>query len=72
MMIILVVLVFGVVGILQTLRLIKLKYWRELIAFSLLHIVAFTLSLLYVLGVQIPSPMPIIKYVVQDVLHIKY
>jgi putative effector of murein hydrolase LrgA (UPF0299 family) len=72
MMIFLVLFVFSVVGILQSLALIKKKYWRELVAFALLHTMAFTLSLLYVMGVPIPSPMPFLKYMVQDVLHIKY
>jgi hypothetical protein len=72
MMIILVVLVFFTVAIFQVRALIKQKYWRELVAFALLHTKAFTLSLLYVMGVQIPSPMPLLKYVVQDVLHIMY
>jgi hypothetical protein len=71
-MIFLVILVFGAVALLQIPALVKQKYWRELIAFSLLHIIAFTLSLLYVSGVLLPSPMPFLKYVVQDVLHIKY
>lgn len=72
MMVILVVLVFITVGVLQAASLWKKKYWREFIVFSFLHTVAFILSLLYVLGVQIPSPMPTLKYVVEDVLHIKY
>jgi hypothetical protein len=72
MMVFLVMFVFTTVGVLQISILLKKKYWRELIAFSLLHTVAFVLSLLYVLGVQIPSPMPVIKYIVVDVLHIKY
>lgn len=72
MMIVLVVIVFGVVGVLQTLALVKQKYWRELVVFVLLHTMAFGLSLLYVMGVPIPSPMPLVKYVVDDVLHIKY
>jgi hypothetical protein len=72
MMILLVMFVFGAVGILQTLALIKQKYWRELVVFALLHTMAFGLSMLYVMGVQIPSPMPLVKYVVEDVLHIKY
>jgi hypothetical protein len=71
-MVFLIVFVFIIVALLQIPVLIKKKYWRELIAFSVLYIVAFGLSMLYVLGVQIPSPMPAIKYVIEDILHIKY
>jgi hypothetical protein len=71
-MIILVGLVFFTIAIFQVRALVKQKYWRELVVFVLLHTVAFTLSMLYVMGVQIPSPMPGLKYVVEDVLHIKY
>ena len=68
----LIIFIFGVVAFLQILILLKKRYWRELIVFSLLHTAAFVLSLLYVLGVQIPSPMLFIKYVIENVLHIKY
>lgn len=72
MLIFLVVFVFLTVGVLQVRVLVKQKFWRELIVFALLHTMAFTLSLLYVLGVKIPSPMPVIRYMIEDVLHIKY
>jgi hypothetical protein len=71
-MIFFVIFVFGAVAVLQIRALVRQKYWRELVAFSLLHAMAFVLSLLYVSGVQIPSPMPFVKYVVEDVLQIKY
>jgi hypothetical protein len=71
-MIFLVILIFIAVAVFQIRALVKQKYWRELVVFALLHTMALTLSLLYVMGVQIPSPMPVLKYVVEDVLHIKY
>ncbi len=63
---------FIVVGILQISTLVKKRFWRELIVFSTLYIIAFGLSLLYVSGVQLPSPMQAIKYVIEDILHLKY
>jgi hypothetical protein len=71
-MIFLIVLIFSTVAVFQIPPLVKQKYWRELAVFSILHATALVLSLLYVSGVPIPSPMPFLKYVIQDVLHIKY
>lgn len=71
-MIVMVNLIFFGVAFFQILILVKKKYWRELITFSALYIIALLLSWLYVLGVQIPSPMEAIKYVIEDVLHLKY
>ncbi|HBF39006.1 MAG TPA: hypothetical protein DDW50_17020 [Firmicutes bacterium] len=64
--------IFITVAIFQIPTLIKKKYWRELIVFSSLSIIALSPSLLYVSGVQLPSPIPLMKYVIEDILHLKY
>lgn len=53
-------------------NLIKQKYWRELTAFIVFLSIATTLSLLISFGVQIPSPIKGIMYIIEDVLDIAY
>jgi len=64
-MVILVTLVYVVVAYLQIRVLIRERYWRELAAFSFFYMIAFTLSLFYVFGVNIPSPIFVIKSIVK-------
>jgi hypothetical protein len=63
---------FTSVGTIETSVLVKKKYWRELITFSVLFLIAFGLSLLYASGVQLPSPMQPIRYGIENILHLKY
>jgi len=70
-MIILIV-VYILILVLNVPGLIKRKEWRELTAFSVLYVIAFTLGLLYVLDVPIPSPMKGLQHLIADVLGIKY
>jgi len=71
-MIALLLIIYIIIAGLQIPPLIKKKYWRELIVFSVFFVFAFILNLLQVLDVKIPSPMKAVKYVVEDVLHLKY
>lgn len=52
--------------------LIKNKYWKELIAFSVLMSIAFTISLLYTLGINIPNPVKNTQYFVKNLMHLSY
>lgn len=67
-MVVLLFLAFGVIAFFQIRLLVKASYWRELAAFSFLYIIAFTLNLLYVLGVDIPSPILSLKFLVEYVV----
>jgi len=55
-MVILVILAFAVIVALQVPPLVKKKYIKELVAFSVFLFLGFVLMLLLVLGVQLPSP----------------
>ncbi|MBP2642847.1 MAG: hypothetical protein H6Q67_734 [Firmicutes bacterium] len=68
----LLLLIYTGVALFQVPALIKKSYWRELIAFSSLFTLAFTLNLLQILDVNIPNPLKGIQYIVEDVLHLKY
>jgi heme/copper-type cytochrome/quinol oxidase subunit 1 len=48
--------VFAAMALYQVPLLIREKLWRELAAFSFIWILAFSLSLLLTLGVELPSP----------------
>ncbi len=66
-MVLLLVLVYLAMILFEVPGLIRKKYWRELVAFSVLLLLAFTLSLLQVLGVKIPNPNEAITTLVQAV-----
>lgn len=57
----------GFIGILflEAPELIRKKYWRELIVFSLFLLLAFILSLLQTMGVEIPSPLKGLQYLIE-------
>jgi len=65
-------LIYALIFIINVPGLVKKKEWRELTFFSILYIIAFTLGLLYVLDVHIPSPMKGLQYLIVEVLGIKY
>jgi len=71
-MIFLLLLAFICIAWLDVPKLMKAKQWKELVVFSLFFITAFTMSLLLVLGVKIPSPILAIQYFIEDVLHLHY
>lgn len=52
--------------------LVRGKQWRELAAFAVFYLISFSLGLLYVLDIPIPSPMRAIAYLLEDVMHLKY
>ncbi len=62
---VLLIIAFIIIILFEVPPLIKKKYWRELIAFSLFLGFGFFLSLLLVLGVDIPSPAKEIEGVIK-------
>ena len=64
--------VFGLLVYFQVPALKKQGYTRDLAVFWILTGIAFTLTVLQALGIEIPSPMKPIRYLVEDVLGLKY
>ncbi len=69
---IIMLMIYVLIAVFQAPGLIKCRQWREFAAFAAFYAVSFALSLLYVLNVDIPSPMEGIAYIFDDVLHLKY
>jgi hypothetical protein len=65
-------LIYALIIIINVPQLIKRREWRELTAFFILYTIAFTLGLMYVLDIPIPSPMKALQHLIVDVLGIKY
>lgn len=61
MQIILLLITFCSITLFEAPYLIRKKMWRELIAFSILLIIGFTLSLLQIIRVKIPNPTVLIE-----------
>ena len=71
-MILLLIAAFTGIALLEARSLIREGYRRELTAFSVFLLVAFVLSLLLTIGVEIPSPMEGIQYFIKDILNLGY
>lgn len=69
---IILLLIFASMAYIQVPGLVKNKYWKELIAFSAFFVASFVLSILYVMDINIPSPIKGVKYIIEDVFNIKY
>lgn len=68
----LVISAFILIAVYEIPGLVRKKYWKEVLIFILFLIPAFVLSFLFTIGVDIPSPGILIKYLVKDVLHVNY
>lgn len=53
-------------------KLIMDKHWKELIVYLALLALAFILTLLFSLDVRIPSPLKVIKFLIEDVFGLRY
>ena len=71
-MIILLIIGFAGIALLDAPKLIRNKNWKEFIVFSIFFVFAFTIAFLQTLGVNIPSPIKGIQYIIKDVLHLNY
>ena len=65
-------LIYAYIFIINVPGLIKRKEWKELAAFSILYVIAFALSVMYVLDIPIPSPMKGLQHFFVDILGIEY
>ena len=65
-------LVFFVILIIETPKLIVNKYWKELIVFLSLLSLAFALTALVILDVNIPSPLDGIEYLIDVILDLSW
>lgn len=52
--------------------LIKKRYWKELAVFSFLISIAFFISLMQVLKIEIPNVVKDTQYFVKNLLHLSY
>jgi len=71
-MIFLLMSVFIIIVLFEAPNLVRNKHWRELVVFSILLLLAFTLALLQTYGVRIPNPGKLIDFLVRDLLHLNY
>ncbi|SMB87965.1 hypothetical protein SAMN00017405_1804 [Desulfonispora thiosulfatigenes DSM 11270] len=67
-MVILIILAYLIIGVLEIYPLIEQKKKKELIAYSLTFSIAFVMSLLLSLGVEIPSPVYPIENAVKAIM----
>lgn len=68
------ILIVTFIGIIfyETPDMIKNKHLHELKIFSIFLIIAFILSLFYILDIPIPNPVKGIEFVVNNLLHLNY
>lgn len=67
----LVILVYGAVAYFQIKDLKNRGYRRDVVAFSIFLVISFVLSLLYTLGILLPSPLKGIHYIM-NIFHLHY
>jgi hypothetical protein len=71
-MIFLLIAVFICIILYEVPELIRNKYWRELTVVSFLISIAFIISLMQILKIEIPNPVRDTQYFVKDLLHLSY
>lgn len=54
--IVLIVFGFAIICYIEIPQLIERKYWKELVIFSVLLLLAFVLIILYAMGIKLPNP----------------
>ena len=68
--VILLIAVFTVIGLFEVPKILKKGLWRELLVFSSLLILGFTLSALIALDVPLPSPVKGIRSLMNPILRL--
>lgn len=68
--VILLIAVFIVIGLFEVPKILKKGLWRELLVFSSLLILGFTLSVLIALEVPLPSPVKGIRSLMNPILRL--
>lgn len=64
--------VFLIILIIEAPKLIINKYWKELIVFLSLLSLAFALTVLVILDVDMPSPLKGIEYLIDDIMGLSW
>ena len=72
LIIILLLITFLIVLLIDAPKLIINKHWKDLIVYLLLLSLAFLLTILSYLDVNIPNPLKAVKYLIEDILGLKY
>lgn len=69
-----ILLVIGFIGLIlyEVPGLIRNKYWKELVTFSIFLSIAFGISLMQTLKIEIPNPARDTQYFVKNLLHLSY
>lgn len=67
-MFVLIILAYIIIGIIEIVPMVKKKQKKELILYSVTLMIAFIISLLLSLGVDIPSPAKAIEKIVLTVI----
>ena len=67
MIIILLIVVFGIIGIVQIKKLIQKKYYKEMAIFCICLAASFVISVLYAAGVELPSPAHLLQSFLQSI-----
>lgn len=67
-----VILIFLVISWIEVPSLVKEKKKKELVLVSFILCLGFVLSILYVLGINLPSPIVAIENFLKNVLHLGY
>lgn len=71
-MIFLLIAVFVCIILYEVPQLIRNKYWKELAVFSFLLSIAFFISLMETLKIEIPNPVRDTQYIIKALLHLSY
>ncbi len=67
-MILLIVISYGLLAVYEFVPLYKQKLWKEFLANSVLWTLSFTCAILLSFDIEIPSPSPFIKSVIDSIL----
>ncbi len=70
--IVILVLGFTMLALVDFPSILKAKQTQELLVYSSLFILAFVISLLQVMNIDVPSPAKGLEYLIKNVLHIAY
>lgn len=71
-MVLLLIIIFIGIILVDVPEMIRNGYWHEFKIYSIFLAAAFTMSLLYIIGIPIPNPVKGMEYVVKDLLHLNY
>lgn len=70
-MIILLIMAYGIAAMLYGGKLVRMKYWRDLVLFGVLMLSSFLLFLIYLVGFRIPNPINALQHL-YDILGLHY